>query len=99
MSLTKCPRCHSYSFETCPCRRFRCWYEESEAGDQEAATDIYSNNYISAAEEAAKKYWQDELYSASNIDVWMSEGYNGEVVKFAVEAEVKVEYTATEEER
>ena len=96
MSLTECPRCHHYSFEICDCQHFRYWFEENEIGDDEAAEDIYAGNYISAAEEASENYWQSEIHSGGNIDIWIKQGYNGKVVKFDVEAEVKVEYTAAE---
>ena len=95
VALTKCPHCQNYKFNACGCRRFRCWFEETEIGDTAAATTIYAGNSTSAAEEAVKDYWRDDpLNPGDTMDVWVNQSCDGEMMKFTVEVEIEVEYTA-----
>ena len=90
----KCPRCNDYRFnpQNCRCKKFYYWIEEAEAGDNEAACTLYA----SYSEDAAEKAARDVSEEVSKIDVWLREGYDGEIVRFEVTPEWVLEFTAVQ---
>lgn len=98
MEFDKCQRCGKYQWNpiTCGCRLFLCWIgDEAIVGDENESTLIYADTGKEATEKAARKWYQaDTTYTPDSLDVWVRDGFDGEITAYTIVAEPRIDFTA-----